>query len=40
MWTGQRRKEEDDLVCAAYLMAAGLRQGAGARVEAIHLNGR
>ncbi len=38
--TGRRRKEEeDDLVYAAYLMAAGLRHGAGARVEAIHLSG-
>ncbi|MGW9820495.1 ATP-dependent DNA helicase UvrD/PcrA [Methylorubrum extorquens] len=38
--TGRRRKEEeDDLVYTAYLMAAGLRHGAGARVEAIHLSG-
>lgn len=38
--TGRRRKEEeDDLVYAAYLMAAGLRHGPGARVEAIHLSG-
>jgi hypothetical protein len=38
--TGRRRKEEeDDLVYAAYSMAAGLRNGPGARVEAIHLSG-
>lgn len=37
--TGRRKKDEgDDIVYAAYLMAAGRRHGAGARVEAIHLS--